>query len=113
MTVSSKLLLVRLAHTVIWAIFASMIMYILYAGIAGSVTTGVFVCIGAVIVESSVLVLCGWRCPLTILAYRYTEDRSSNFDIFLPAWLAEHNKSIFGILFLIGLLLVAYRVVSS
>jgi hypothetical protein len=30
---------------------------------------------------------------------RYTDDRHYNFDIYLPEWLAKHNKSIFGALY--------------
>jgi len=33
---------------------------------------------------------------------RYTDDRSDNFDIFLPLWLARNNKLIFGLLFISG-----------
>ena len=42
------------------------------------------------------------RCPLTGVAAKFTEDRADNFDIYLPIWLARHNKTIFGSLFLIG-----------
>jgi hypothetical protein len=33
------------------------------------------------------------------MAARHTEQRSKNFDIYLPLWLARHNKTIFGALF--------------
>jgi len=36
------------------------------------------------------------RCPLTDWAARFAEDRSANFDIFLPDWLAQNNKTTFG-----------------
>ena len=36
------------------------------------------------------------RCPLTDLAARYTVNREDNYDIYLPPWLARHNKQIFG-----------------
>jgi len=57
---------------------------------------------GVVLVEILVLALNGWQCPLTGLAARYTDDRSENFDIYVPAWLARHNKLIFGSLFVAG-----------
>ena len=59
--------------------------------------------IGIMLVEVLVLAVNGWRCPLTDLAARYTEDRRANFDIYLPLWLATHNKWIFGSLFVAGL----------
>jgi len=49
------------------------------------------------------------RCPLTGLAARYTEQRTANFDIYLPLWLARHNKTIFGALFVAGVLFVLGR----
>jgi hypothetical protein len=47
-----------------------------------------------------VLVLNQMRCPLTDVAARYTADRRANFDIYLPEWLARHNKTIFGTIYL-------------
>jgi hypothetical protein len=40
------------------------------------------------------------------LAARYTDERASNFDIYLPNWLAQHNKVVFGVLFVAGELVV-------
>jgi hypothetical protein len=54
-----------------------------------------------------VLWLNRWSCPLTAVAARYTEDRRANFDIYLPEWLAQYNKQIFGSLYAVG---VAYLV---
>jgi hypothetical protein len=53
----------------------------------------------AVGVEIFVLMFNGMRCPMTDLAAYYASDRSDNFDIFLPAWLARYNKLIFGSIF--------------
>ena len=64
---------------------------------------------GAVLFEVAVLLVNGWRCPLTSVAARYTSDRQDNFDIYLPAWLARHNKSIFGTLYVAGLVFAVAR----
>lgn len=57
---------------------------------------------GIVSLDVIVLVLNGWSCPLTGVAARFTDDRSPNFDIYLPVWLAKHNKTLFGSLFVAG-----------
>jgi hypothetical protein len=57
----------------------------------------------AVAVEVLVLAFNRWRCPLTDVAARHTSDRRDNFDIYLPEWLARHNKVIFGTLYVAGL----------
>lgn len=72
-----------------------------YAWHGASETAGIL--IGVVFVEVLVLSVNRWRCPLTDVAERFTDDRSDNFDIYLPAWLARHNKAIFGSLFALGL----------
>jgi hypothetical protein len=61
---------------------------------------------GLVLVECAVLAVNRGRCPLTDLASRYTEERTDNFDIYLPLWLARRNKTIFGTLFAVGELFV-------
>jgi hypothetical protein len=69
----------------------------------------VAVLVGVVSAECIVLAANRMRCPLTAIAERYTDDRRPNFDIWLPEWLARHNKSIFGTMFVIGLIYTASR----
>ena len=64
---------------------------------------------GAGVGNNLLLALNRGRCPLTDLAGRYTEDRTDNFDIYLPIWLARHNKIIFGTLFAMGELFLLGR----
>ena len=97
----SALRSIKLIHTAVWALFASCIFLIpVFAYLGYIVAAGLLV--GIVFVEVVVLLLNGLRCPLTTVACRYTDDRRANFDIFLPEWVARHNKSIFGLLYLVG-----------
>ena len=59
-----------------------------------------------VLIECAVIIVNQGRCPLTDMAARFTEDRADNFDIYLPPWLARHNKTIFGSLFIVGELIL-------
>jgi hypothetical protein len=65
--------------------------------------------ITAVLFEVVVLLINRWRCPLTGVAARYTDQRQDNFDIYLPLWLARHNKTVFGWLFVAGLVYAGVR----
>lgn len=111
MSPSAALQVVKIVHTVAWAFLAGCIVAIPFATYAGNFFVS-FVLIAIVLVEVVVLVVNGWRCPLTDVAARYTEDRHDNFDIFLPLLLARHNKLIFGSLFVAALLytLIAWRI---
>ena len=92
----------------IWAFFASCIVALPFVAWMGRLDWAVALTL-VVLVECAVLALHGGRCPLTDLAARYTEDRADNFDIYLPVYIARHNKAIFGTLFVAGLLLVLWR----
>jgi len=96
------LLVVKLAHTFVWALFAGLIVAIPLASFYGRHAVAAWSA-AVVAVEVLVLAVNGFRCPLTAVAARYTEDRRDNFDIYLPQWLARHNKVIFGTLYLAGI----------
>lgn len=99
---------IKLLHTAVWLLFALCIVAIPILGYVDRYRPAAWlVCI--VLVEVLVLVVNGLRCPLTDVAERYTPDRRDNFDIYLPIWIARHNKSIFGILFVLGSLFTLAR----
>ena len=50
---------------------------------------------------------------MTDLAAKYTADRSPNFDIYMPNWLAVHNKTIFSALFLVNEAIFARHMASE
>ena len=92
---------IKLLHTAIWLLFVLCIVAIPILGYVGRFRQAAWL-VSIVLVEVLVLVFNKLRCPLTDIAARYTEDRRDNFDIYLPLWLARHNKFIFGILFVVG-----------
>jgi hypothetical protein len=104
----SALKRIRVIHTIVWALFAACIFAIPLFAWRGDYTRAAWF-IGIVFIECVVLVLNHMRCPLTPLAARYTEDRRDNFDIYLPEWLARHNKLIFGTLYVAGILFTLAR----
>lgn len=102
MSPTASLRIVKAVHTAVWALFAGCIVAIPFAAwlqrwalVAGLA--------GLVLLECLVLAANRMRCPLTDVAARYTEDRQDNFDIYLPLWLARHNKTLFGGLYAAGL----------
>lgn len=104
---STALHIVKLAHTLIWAVLATCVLAIPVTAHLGRPGTAAIL-IGIVLAEVLVLLLNRWRCPLTDVAARYTNARGDNFDIYLPAWLARHNKTLFGTLFVLGSLYAAW-----
>jgi hypothetical protein len=102
------LVIVKVVHTVAWAFFVGCIVAIPIASWRGNHAVAAWLA-GIVLVEVLVLVANGWRCPLTTLASRFTDERHDNFDIYLPVWLARYNKLIFGVLYVAGLVFAFVR----
>jgi hypothetical protein len=97
-SMQTELHVVKVIHTLAWAIFTGCILAIPVLAWRGKFGSVVVLTI-LVFIEIAVLIANEWRCPLTNVAARYTDDRSDNFDIYLPLWLARNNKLIFGWLF--------------
>ena len=99
---------VKVVHTLVWALFAGCIIALPVTAWRGRLDAAL-VLTAIVSVEILVLAANDMRCPLTDVAARYSDDRSANFDIYLPLWLARYNKVIFGWLFVAGVLLLIAR----
>jgi hypothetical protein len=108
----STLRSIKLVHTAVWAFFVAAITAIPLAAWRNHFGWAL---VAAVIVAAEVVVLAlnGMKCPLTPIAARYTSDRSDNFDIYLPLWVARYNKELFGTLYVAGLTYALMRWVAS
>jgi hypothetical protein len=101
------LILVKLLHTAVWAILVGCILAL--PAVAFRRRFDVALILTAVmLIECGILALNHFRCPLTDLAARYTQDRSDAFDIYLPGWLARYNQAIFGTTFVINEFIVLW-----
>ena len=96
---------VKLLHTAIWAFLGGVIFALPVTGVLSRFRWSAILT-AIVLLECAALAVNRGKCPLTNLAARFTTDRADNFDIFLPNWLARHNKLIFGLIFLAGELIV-------
>jgi uncharacterized membrane protein len=101
---ASALKTIKVIHTIVWGFFASCIVAIPVFALRAQYSLAALL-IGVVCIEILILVLNSWRCPLTTIAARYTDERRANFDIYLPEWVARHNKWLFGALYIAGILL--------
>ena len=105
---NSQIRTIKLVHTAVWVFFVACIFAIPVTAAAGQFEAWV-VASAFVVLECGILACNGGRCPLTAVAARYTSDRESNFDIYLPRWLARHNKAVFGSLFVVGEVFAVWR----
>ncbi len=101
----NALVAIKLLHTAVWAVLAGCILALPITGLLHRFHWAIILTV-IIVVECAVLALNKGRCPLANLAARFTEDRADNLDIYLPDWVARHNKAIFGTLFVVNTLIV-------
>jgi hypothetical protein len=109
MSPNTKLNITKLIHSLIWVFFNGVIFYLYYSVLTNKIDKWVWICIGIILLEGIVLLLFKKICPITIIARKYSDSTKDNFDIFLPNWLARHNKTIYSILFIIILAILLVR----
>ena len=111
MNAAAKLTLIKIIHTLIWLFFNIVIFYMLYAVVANKIDKWLWIGYSLFIAEGLVLLAFKFFCPLTILARKYSNSTNDNFDIFLPNWLARHNKTIYTSILLAIFILTVVRLI--
>ena len=106
----TKLILIKVIHTLVWLFFNVVLFYMAYAVIINKIDKFIWIGIGLIVLEGIVLLIFNKVCPLTIVARKYSDSTKDNFDIYLPNWLAKWNKLIYTTLFILIVLGIIYRV---
>ena len=109
MTAGVKLIIIKLMHTLIWVFFNIVIFYLLYAVSVDKIDKWVWICLALIASEGVVLLVFKNVCPVTLWARRFSTINSDNFDIYLPNWLAKHNKTIYSAIVIVAVAILVYR----
>ncbi len=83
-----------------------------YEVIVNKIDKFVWFGVGLILVEGIVLLFFRMKCPLTIIARKYSQSAKDNFDIYLPNWLAKNNKLIYTTIFIIIICLLIFRLLT-
>ncbi len=105
----TRLTVIKTLHTMIWVFYNVVIFYLLYAVLTNKINKWVWISIGLVLLEAIVLLVFKMKCPLTVVARKYSDSTKDNFDIYIPNWLARNNKLIYTSLFIIAVLVLVYQ----
>ena len=100
---------IKTIHAVIWCIMTAATFYIGYSVFHMNFDVLFYISLFLIVAEILVIVVNSWRCPLTSIARRYSNESTPNFDIFLPRVIAEFNKEIFSVILFLILLVYVYN----
>ena len=106
---SKNLIRIKLVHTLIWILFNLVMIYLYYAIITNRIGIYVWLGLGSFVLEGVILLLYGMKCPLTLVARKYSDSTKDNFDIYLHEWLAKYNKLIYTGLLVVLIILLIYQ----
>jgi hypothetical protein len=113
MSTISKLISIKILHTAIWSFFNIIIFYLIYAVIVNKINMMVWLGVAFIALEGIVLLIFQMKCPLTLIARRYTNSSQPNFDIYLPNWLALNNKVIYTSIFIVTMMALLFRLLDN
>ncbi|MBK9105137.1 MAG: hypothetical protein IPL92_11365 [Saprospiraceae bacterium] len=112
MNSESKLVLIKVLHTLVWIFFNIVIFYMLYAVIVDKIDRWLWIGYGLVFLEGLTLLAFKFFCPLTIIARKYSDSMQDNFDIYLPNWLARYTKLIYTSIVGVIVIITVYRLLT-
>ena len=112
MTSETKLILIKVVHTLIWVFFNIVIFYLLYAVIADKIDKWVWISLGLILIEVITLIVFKNLCPITVIARNYSQSTKANFDIYLPNWLTKYNKQIYTVIVFVALVILIIRLIN-
>ncbi len=112
MTDDVKLFYIKLLHTLIWIGFNIVIFYFVYSAAINDINNWTWICLSLIAIETITLAVFKTMCPVTLVARKYSDSTRDNFDIFLPNWLARHNKEIYSVIVVIGVMILIYRLMN-
>jgi hypothetical protein len=110
---TSNLTIIKIVHTIIWLLFNVVLFYMAYAVIVDKICILVWIGVACILLEGFVLLIFSKKCPVTLIAHRYSVSTKDNFDIYLPNWLAKYNKFIYTTFFIIIVCGLAYRILNK
>ena len=109
----SKLIIIKIIHTLIWLFFNVVIFYMLYAVLVNKIDHWLWIGYGLFVLEGITLWAFRFYCPLTVIARKYSDSPKANFDIYLPHWLAKYNKLIYTCILGVIVLITIYRLIQK
>lgn len=104
---------IKVVHTIAFFVLSGCVVVVLYSGASNTITAWTWGSVLMIVGEGIALASCGGKCPLTVLAERQGAIQPGVADIFLPKWFADRIFPLCGTTFLVGCILVAWRLVTA
>lgn len=103
---------IKSLHLVVFVLVSGLLAGFIYEVIAGRITYLTWITVAVFLAEGVVLIVNGWRCPLTAIAENLGSAHGQVTDILLPKWFADRVWVIYTWLFAGALIGLVWRVLT-
>ena len=103
---------IKLVHTIVFVLLSGLLAILVYEVVADRMTFLTWVAVTLFLAETVVLIVNGWRCPLTGMAEKLGSAHGQITDTLLPKWFADRVFHIYGVLFAGTLVVLAIRMLG-
>lgn len=103
---------IKSVHTVIFLLLSGLLGIFLYEVIVNRISLFTWIAVTLFLAEGVILIVNRGRCPLTAYAEHLGSPHGQITDTFLPKWFADRVFIIYTVLFIGGLLLLGFRLMS-
>ena len=103
---------IKAVHTLIFVFMIIWVGIVFFTLLLDKISHLTWIGIGFVLLEGLVLLVNGWRCPLTVYAENLGADDGSVTDIFLPKFIANQMFKIFGTISVICFMMLLVRLLT-
>ena len=103
---------IKIIHTLIFVFMIIWVGIVFFTLILDEISTLTWIGVGFMLLEGVVLLVNGWKCPLTVYAENLGAEAGSVTDIFLPKIIADQMFRIFGTISVICLILLLVRLLA-
>jgi hypothetical protein len=108
-----SIVVIKTVHTVVFFALSALLGVFLYEVIVNRISLVSWTAVTLFLAEGMVLAFNGGRCPLTTYAEKLGSTHGQITDIFLPKWFADRVFIVYTALFVLGLLLLAVRLLAT
>jgi len=103
---------IKTVHTLIFIFMIIWVGIIFFTLLLEKISHLTWIGIGFILLEGLVLLVNGWKCPLTVYAENLGADDGSATDIFLPKFIANQMFKIFGTISMICFMMLLVRLLT-
>ena len=105
---TTKVLLIKLGHSLIYLFMSFCLGYLFYAAITATYDWRLIFAIGMIMIEIIVLAFSSWRCPLSTWARKLGDETGNDLfsDYLLPDWVAKLTVPFCTFVFISALVLL-------